>query len=257
MSNIFQKWATTDLSTCRLWGSIFWEWEVRQLRRYDHSTAKHGKPWVQWRSNPWFWGSGDRLTMSHKHPSLHVIIRQQKNEEQGNTSWQTIMKQLPRFVPFVWAELPRLTCSHDAYYTLPGIRAKFRECFHTIHYKISWSNNSLLSACVDCSSLSINWNKIFGSQITFCCSSSTSFLGGLKPAIVSIQFFGLRVHIHWVFEEFFDIVHCDKGSRWWRNHNDGLVVTYQRRWTLLLNLLQNWCNLRALRASNLGSNSGE
>lgn len=110
----------------------------------------------------------------------------------------TMMKELPRLVPFVRPELPRLARRHHTYNPIPGVRAKFLQRLHTVDDKVSCLRLCFFPARVNGCTFPVDGDHVFWSCVAFSSSMRTSFLRRLEGGFL---------------EELFDVMHSNEGGR--------------------------------------------
>ena len=121
---------------------------------------------------------------------LFRLVREVKAES-------TMMKELPRLVPFVRPELPRLARRHHTYNPIPGVSAEFLQRFHTVNDKVSRLRLCFFPAGVNGCTFPVDRDHVFRAGVAFSSSTRTSFLRGLESGFL---------------EELFDVMHSNEGG---------------------------------------------
>lgn len=119
LSRVFQNSATTDLSTCRRCGSIY-----SALEQHKRKPIEQVCTYLEFRDIPVF-DLGIRRVIRPRHIYSLDCAKSAPLNQNPTIPLLTMMKQLPRLVPLIRSELPRLARCHHTDYTIPRVRAEF------------------------------------------------------------------------------------------------------------------------------------
>jgi len=86
------------------------------------------------------------------------------------------MKQLPRLIPLVRPELPRLPRRHHTHHPLPRVRAKLGQRLDRVHDEIGEPRDCFLPAAVDGGAFAVDGDEVVGFEVAFGGGAGAGFL---------------------------------------------------------------------------------